>query len=336
MAFVDVVHGFSRRHNGGTIAEFLQYWDSMSKKLTLGSSGSIDAVNVMTIHKSKGLEFKCVIVPFANWQLDKMDGVSWIDKNQIINNLSRLESIKDIDHDLLPPLVPIETSKLKSTGFLADIYDSEYEKSVIDNINKLYVALTRPKEELHVFALIGKNEVPNGKKVVKNISKCSHLLLRYLPQLNINGEKMAMSERDLDTCYATDEDLADGNKLHTYTFHLGELSAAGDDKKDKSDVLSVRDYWVSSEVLPVHVSMHNTSGTLQDEGLKMHAMFSMIKGERDFDRAFNYALNQGLFSDNVYWTEERVRQLLESIKASEQLMQWFDDSNICYNETCIL
>jgi ATP-dependent exoDNAse (exonuclease V) beta subunit len=335
MAFVDVVHGFSRRHNGGTIAEFLQYWDSMSKKLTLGSSGSIDAVNVMTIHKSKGLEFKCVIVPFANWQLDKMDGVSWIDKNQIINNLSRLESIKDIDHDLLPPLVPIETSKLKSTGFLADIYDSEYEKSVIDNINKLYVALTRPKEELHVFALIGKNEVPNGKKVVKNISKCSHLLLRYLPQLNINGEKMAMSERDLDTCYATDEDLADGNKLHTYTFHLGELSAAGDDKKDKSDVLSVRDYWVSSEVLPVHVSMHNTSGTLQDEGLKMHAMFSMIKGERDFDRAFNYALNQGLFSDNVYWTEERVRQLLESIKASEQLMQWFDDSNTCYNERSI-
>lgn len=339
MAFVDVVHSFSRRHNGGTIAEFLQYWDSMSEKLTLGASGNIDAVNVMTIHKSKGLEFKCVIVPSANWQLDKMDDVCWVEKSKIINNLNSLESIKNIDHELVPPLVPIEFSKLKKTGFLTDIYDSEYEKSMIDNINKLYVSLTRPKEELHVFAIIGKNDVP-GKTSVKKISKSSHFLLKYLPQLMIDGEKIAMTERDLDISYvsneddvpeSSDENLAGGNKLHTYTFHVGEFN---DDitKKEKSDVLSVNEYWVASEVLPVHVSMHNTSGTLQDEGLKMHAMFELIKSKRDFDRAFNFAKNNGWLSENVYWNEVRVKALLESIKESEQLMTWFDDNNICYNE----
>ncbi len=336
MAFVDVVHAFSRRHNGGTIAEFLQYWDSISNKLTLGSSGSINAVNVMTIHKSKGLEFKCVIVPFANWQLDKMDEVIWIEKQKIIDNINILESIKDISHDLVPPLVPIEMSKLKKTGFLVDIYDSECEKSVIDNVNKLYVALTRPKEELHVFACIGKNDNPAGKPKVNKMSKSSHLLLKYLPQLVISGEKMGMSERCLDTCYVNDvethDSTADENKLHTFTFHVGEVRDASADEDDNPEVLSVRDYWVASEVLPVHVSMHNTSGTLKDEGLKMHALFGMIKSERDFERAFSYAMNHGLLSENVYWTPQRARELLESIKASEQLMQWFDDDNICYNE----
>ena len=61
-------------------------------------------------------------------------------------------------------------------------------------------------------------------------------------------------------------------------------------------------------------------------------MFGMIKGERDFDWAFNYAKNSGMLSDNIYWNEERVLELFETIKASEQLSSWFDDDNICYNE----
>ena len=328
MAFVDVVHKFSRRHNGGTIAEFLQYWDSMSEKLTLGASGSIDAVNVMTIHKSKGLEFKCVIVPCTNWSLDKMDSVFWIEKDKIINNLNFLEAIKNINQDLVPPLVPMEMSKMKKTGFLTDIYDGEYERCLIDNINKLYVALTRPKEELHLFVPIGKNDIP-GKTAVKKITKASNLLMKWLPQLVINGEMMTMIEREL---YAGDVSGADeGNKLHTYTYHFGEYRT-NDDNKETTDVLSVRDYWVASEVLPVHVSMPNHSGTLRDEGLKMHALFGMIKSERDFNRALNYAKNNDLLTGNVYWTEERVWQLFESIKTSEQLMAWFDDDNLCYNE----
>ncbi|MBP5688056.1 MAG: UvrD-helicase domain-containing protein, partial [Muribaculaceae bacterium] len=138
MAFVDVVHGFSRRHNGGTIAEFLQYWDTMSSEFTLGSSGSIDAVNVMTIHKSKGLEFKCVIVPCANWPLNKMGNDFWIDKKQMLDNLDSFGEIKNIDKAIVPPLLPIEMSKFKLASFFSKLYDDEYEKTLIDNINKLY------------------------------------------------------------------------------------------------------------------------------------------------------------------------------------------------------
>ncbi|MBO4722495.1 MAG: UvrD-helicase domain-containing protein [Muribaculaceae bacterium] len=335
MAFVDVVHSFSRRHNGGTIAEFLNYWDTMSGNLTLGASNSIDAVNVMTIHKSKGLEFKCVIVPFANWQLDKMGKEFWINEDQILSKLNFLDEIKKIDKDIVPPLLPIEMSKFKLVSPFADLYESEYEKTLIDNINKLYVALTRPKEELHVFAIIGKNDDTTGKTVEKRFGKSSHMLLRYLPHMTINGEKMRMEERNLNTSYASGDEAQQDeskDKLHTFTYYYGESCNAGTERNEESNVLPVKDYWVSSEVLPVHVSMHNTSGTLRDEGLKMHFMFGMIKSERDFERAFNYAKNNGLLNDNVYWTEEKVKELLDSIKTSKQLMEWFDNDNICYNE----
>ncbi len=335
MAFVDVVHNFSRRHNGGTIAEFLQYWDMNSDKLTLGSSNSIDAVNVMTIHKSKGLEFKCVILPFANWTLDKMDDIFWIEKSEFLNNLGSLVEIKDIDTDIVPPLVPVDSSRLKTTGLFAKVFNDECEKCIIDNINKLYVALTRPKEELHVFVNINKDTDPTGAKPVEEVNKTADLLLKFLPRMTINGEMMGREERDLNTCYASgDEAHNSGSEdtLHAYTYHYGESRNAGTEKKEESNVLPVKDYWVSSEVLPVHVSMPGSNGTLRDEGLKMHFMFGMIRSERDFDKAFNFAKNNGLLSDNVYWTEEKVKELLESIKASEQLMAWFDDDNICYNE----
>ncbi len=337
LAFVDVVHAFSRRTNGGTIAEFLQYWDTMSDKLTLGSSGSIDAVNVMTIHKSKGLEFKCVIIPFANWKLDKMDDVFWIDRKHFVKNLNVMTAIKDIDENIVPPLVPIEMSKLQTTGLFSDIFDSEQEKSMIDNINKLYVALTRPKEELHVFACINTNADPTGQSPVVDFTTSSNLLLKFLPHLTINGEKMSMIERDLNTSYASKEDDvhddAEGsNKLHTFTYCLGETRDASADERETSHVIPVEDYWVSQDVLPVHVSMPGTNGTLRDEGLKMHSIFSMISSERDFDRVFNYARNHDLLSDNVYWTEERVSLLFNSIKGNTRLMEWFDNENICYNE----
>lgn len=335
MAFVDVVHSFSRRHNGGTIAEFLQYWDMTGDKFTLGSSNSIDAVNVMTIHKSKGLEFKCVILPFANWDLDKMDDIFWIEKSEFLKNLDSLAVIKDIDTDIVPPLVPIERSKLKTTGLFAKVFNDECEKSIIDNINKLYVALTRPKEELHVFVNINQNADPTGAKPVEEVNKTADLLLKYMPHITINDEKMRMEERYLNTSYASGDEAQQDeskDKLHTFTYYYGESCDAGTEKNEESNVLPVKDYWVSSEVLPVHVSMHNTSGTLRDEGLKMHFMFGMIKSERDFERAFNYAKNNGLLNDNVYWTEEKVKELLDSIKTSEQLMEWFDNDNICYNE----
>lgn len=338
LAFVDVVHKFACRHNGGTITEFLQYWDAESERLTLGSTSGINAVNVMTIHKSKGLEFKCVILPFANWKLDKMDSVFWIKKDQFVSQLGSSESFKDIDEDIVPPLVPINNDTLNKTGFFAPIYGEERERCIIDNINKLYVALTRPKEELHVFACIDSAEKMDCDKSVDSIVKSSDLLLKYVPAISIDGKTLTRTQRFIDMNYepkseveAVEEEV--GNKLEVITFDIGTLPVNSDDDRDKkAQVTKVRDYRVSTQVLPVHVATYEPRSAILDEGLRMHMIFGMINSVSDFDKVLNYAVNNDMLKGNSYWSLERLKSLFETIKSSELLCKWFDDANLCYNE----
>ncbi|MEG0701909.1 MAG: 3'-5' exonuclease, partial [Muribaculaceae bacterium] len=75
-AFQDIVIDFTA-HNTSSIHLFLKWWDSHSDKFAIASPTDLDAINVMTIHKSKGLEFPCVIIPFCNWELNQNRGYMW-------------------------------------------------------------------------------------------------------------------------------------------------------------------------------------------------------------------------------------------------------------------
>ena len=95
---------------------------------------------------------------------------------------------------------------------------------------------------------------------------------------------------------AAQSPLPPGTLRFSRCFSAGQLRTVSASTDEKSSVLAVEDYWVSHEVLPVHVSMPGSSGTLREEGLKMHAMFGMIRSERDFSQAFNYAKNRSKYS----------------------------------------
>ena len=334
LAFVDVVYKFANRHNGGTIKEFLQYWDDNVDSFTLGATKSIDAVSVMTIHKSKGLEFKCVIVPYANWKLDKMDDMFWIEKEQFVKECG----ISGADEKIVPPLVPIGRETLNTSGMFEAIYKKEREACIIDNINKLYVAFTRPKEELYVFVCTDKNASLKCDKDIKEIKNTSDLLLKFLPGMMVDDNKLDISENNFDISLPGEEvedgvsEDGDVKTLHALTFSLGEpMANTREDDKD-SKTLPIKDYWVSPRVLPVHVTTQNANANIKNEGLRMHAIFSEIKSEKDFDRALQFADSNELFKGNSYWTRDRLVELLQTIKSSELMRTWFEDGNICYNE----
>lgn len=336
LAFVDVVHDFAAKHNGGTIREFLQYWDSNPNSFTIGSSSSLDAVNVMTIHKSKGLEFKCIIIPYAHWQIDKLNEVFWVQDHDWISHSASLGITID-DNSLVPPLIPISTSTLNSTGLFNDLVLAEKERCLIDNINKLYVALTRPKEELHVFALSSKSQKElKCDKDIKDIKYTSDLLLKFVPEIEINEKSAEVNDVSYTLDYRADDgtstDDVEIEEIHAQSCSFGTPCSVKttDDDEDKAAV--VKDYWVSPQILPVHVTVHQSNSTITDEGLRMHAIFGIIKSARDFDKAMAFARNNNLLDKNSYWNETRFTQLIETIKGDSLLNEWFSDDNICYNE----
>lgn len=134
----DVMLDYSGKHSGGTYA-FLKWWHERGKEKMLSVALPGEAVRMLTIHKAKGLEAPVVIVPFCNWPLDPSAGT------QLIWTHTEQEPFNR------PERLPVQYSaRLEHTYFAKDYY-LELSQRYLDALNLLYVAVTRPKEELYLF-----------------------------------------------------------------------------------------------------------------------------------------------------------------------------------------
>lgn len=157
--FLDTVHSYTSR-NTNDPGEFLQWWEKKKNKISIVVPQGINAVNVMTIHKSKGLEFPAVIYPFAEDEVDVKRSMLWLDTS------SKKE------------LSPMKTAlvgankTLEQTDYAAD-YTAEVSKTTLDFLNLLYVAFTRPVSRLYVLS-------PLPEKAKDNISSIPYALKAWL------------------------------------------------------------------------------------------------------------------------------------------------------------
>jgi ATP-dependent exoDNAse (exonuclease V) beta subunit len=140
--FLDVVLDYSTNKNN-SLREFLFFWELKRESLSIVIPPGIDAVEIITIHKSKGLEFPVVIFPFANWKEDLGHEHKWFS----VPNISSSDSNKSSSITLLP----IKKEFEKWPPPFPDEYDEHKTKVSLDNINLLYVALTRAEDRLYVY-----------------------------------------------------------------------------------------------------------------------------------------------------------------------------------------
>lgn len=139
-AFLDSVLDFTSNH-AADIAAFLRWWNERGAAKSVSTPESQDAIRIMTIHKSKGLAFKVVIMPFCDWNIDHS-----ATHTNILWCRTEGEPFNEI------PLVPIRySSVLERTAYSSD-YFREKAFAYIDNLNLAYVAFTRAREEMILFA----------------------------------------------------------------------------------------------------------------------------------------------------------------------------------------
>lgn len=140
-AFQDVVVDYCAQ-GAGDIHSFLKWWDAVGYKTCLTFPDSMDAIKVMTVHKSKGLEFRCVHIPFASWDMVEGKDIKWYDTIGIY---------KDFDEEIVPPILPLKSSKsaLEGTDFYEQ-YEQNRGAEFVDQLNATYVAFTRAVDELIV------------------------------------------------------------------------------------------------------------------------------------------------------------------------------------------
>jgi ATP-dependent exoDNAse (exonuclease V) beta subunit len=134
--FLDFVNKVSARQ-GTHLADLIDAWDEKKGKLSVVVPEGIDAIRIMTIHKAKGLEFPVVIWPMATEKHKTTFDQLWV----------------DLAEDVVPglPVALLQTgNSMEEVGF-SDQYQKERNSSLLDMINLIYVAFTRPAERLYVI-----------------------------------------------------------------------------------------------------------------------------------------------------------------------------------------
>ncbi len=116
---------------------FFAWWENRSRNASVVVTEGTDAVRVMTIHKSKGLEFPVVILPYLNWAASR-EKPMWIEPN-------------DLDFPNLPAAL-VHSSKLLQESTVAPQYEIEKSKRILDQMNVLYVACTRAVNQLYILS----------------------------------------------------------------------------------------------------------------------------------------------------------------------------------------
>ncbi len=130
--FLESVHLFELSKSTN-MRDFLEWFKDKGSKKSIISPEGANAIKVMTIHKSKGLQFPVVICPFFDWELRLQDEIAWI---------------KQTDQPL--PAFFVNMNKDLVDSPLASVFLKEQAKYDLDNFNLLYVAFTRPEVALFI------------------------------------------------------------------------------------------------------------------------------------------------------------------------------------------
>ncbi|MCP4147001.1 MAG: UvrD-helicase domain-containing protein, partial [bacterium] len=138
-AFLDIAARFTSE-NSVDISSFLDWWEFSSDEFAVIVPESKPAVKIISIHKAKGLEFPVVIIPYADWK-HKADDQLWLTADPLLPTEPPLN---------LP--MPVNSSKRLDDTYFRKEYQNELEKVLIDNINLMYVAFTRPVDNLYIIS----------------------------------------------------------------------------------------------------------------------------------------------------------------------------------------
>lgn len=324
-AFYDVLATFLH-DNVASIEHFLNEWDENLYKKTIQSDES-DGIRIISIHKSKGLEFPHVIIPLCDWQLERSDTI-WCEKKT------------EDPYDKLP-IIPIDFSK---TGMMGTVYEKDYTEehlqNVVDNMNLLYVAFTRAGKSLFVTGKrMSKKRKDDKKKTVTSANR-SEVIEDCLPKL---------AETFLDSFLTGADD-----EKEPLVFEWGVLPEIETKKEKKTENVFLTPYeehMVNIETFKTTVGFRQSNKSREfvkgdDEeqtssisyiklGNVLHALFSTIETTDDIEPRLRELELDGVIYDDEIIADE-IRTKLQKALQNEQVKEWFAPHWRVYNECTIL
>lgn len=295
-AFLDMVSEYAQKESAD-LNRFLRWWDETGYRKTIATPDGQNAIRILTVHKSKGLGFKVVIIPFGDWEIDHKPTkpvILWCHPEK--KPFDRLH------------LVPVRYGQILSSTIFAKDYFKERLHAFIDNLNTLYVAFTRSKEELIVFSPRPRKINKEGK--VEKITSIADLLW-----VGVETE------------------------IEDDTFERGEWwrTASGRTAEDTLEEIPMsRLYSVSPDdrlQLRLHGKGFFFDNARRKHGTLMHEVLSRIRTPKDIPASVeSYRLAGVINREEAAELISRLEELLQA----EEVKAWYDGSARVLNEVDIL
>ena len=313
-SFFDAVTEYLQ-NNSSDLDAFIRYWNETLCNKTI-PSGEMDGIRILSIHKSKGLEFHTVLIPYCDWKLENETN------NQLIWCSPTEAPFSTLD------IVPVNYSSTMAESVYRQNYLDERLQLWVDNLNLLYVAFTRA----------GKNLIFWCKKGQKGTM--SELLANALPQVAAREGDENWDEKEPyengELCPSkytgTDEHLPDPPK--TSANRLAQ-------KPDKLPVhmesmrhdIEFRQSNRSADFIQ-GVDEEESDNRFINRGRLLHTLFSAIETEEDIDNAIDQLVFEGIIGKPE--TEKSIRELTHHAFSLLQVQDWYSGNWHLFNECDII
>ena len=286
---------FEQQKKGTEIQQFLDFWNLKKEKLSIVAPEAENAVQIMTIHKSKGLEFPVVIFPYNIDIYYQKNPKTWL------TNLST-EQFESFDE-----LLVNSTSSIKNIGEKGvEIDKNQREELELDNFNLLYVALTRSIEQLYIVTENKENSSVEGR--TKNISG---ILIDYLKE---NGK---WSDEKLTYNFGDKNKVSDSKKTISTSIVQKEFISNSWRQHNIYMVANSSKLWETAQ------------GKAIEYGNLVHEMLSKVQVKEDVENVIQHYLHQGFLNSE---NSEKINKLLFKVVNHPKLKNYYSNEAIVFNE----
>ena len=344
-AFLDTISEYLTDHSSDPL-EFLQCWDERLSGKTI-AAGSLHGIRICSIHKSKGLEFKHVLIPYCDWKLE----------NETYTQLVWCKPQEE-PYSLLP-LVPVNYGTAMSQSVYADAYGVEQQQLWVDSLNLLYVALTRACCTLYLFTQ-GKGGTI-GELLTNGVHQLfsthighydqnhSYYALGQLSDAFVHPAEKAPENAEDKAAEKVAADVVDKTTLDApKTTVLSPQERVSPPSQGNPFSTPPEPLQVAMETLKHEVEFRQSNRSADflqghdeaesamryiDRGLLLHELFRQVTCEADIPQAVNQLLMEGLTTPDE---ADELRELATHALHHPQVQPWFDGSWRLFNECTIL
>ena len=327
-AFYDAVTEYMQ-NNSSELTSFLSYWNETLHAKTI-PSGEISGIRILSIHKSKGLEYHTVLLPFCDWKME----------NETFNHMLWCK-INEADADKEPfcelNLTPVNYSSAMAESYFSDSYKEERLQLWVDNLNLLYVAFTRACKNLIVWCKDEQKDTVS--RLLRESIGCMKdiKMVCNIPELDDEDEEGNTEENDEpiiykygEICISCEKKKSDStNRLvaipEAVNVKIESLETEIDFKQSNRSADFIRGDEDEEE---------NLRSQYIRQGQLLHTLFASIETSDDLPAAIERLLFEGVIESAE--KAEEISKVAERALNLDEVKDWYSGEWTLYNECSII